>query len=313
VPLKIIFCGTPAFAVPSLVRLAAESDFSVAGVVTQPDRPAGRAGAMKSSPVKLAAQERGIPVFQPERIRSEESLRYFQRAGADVVVIIAYGQIISEKLIAVPRLGWINVHGSLLPKYRGAAPIHWAIANGETHTGLTTMQIDRGLDTGPTLQRYETQIAPNETSPDLYERLADAAAPLIVETLRGLAAGKLTPVAQDNSQATFAPVLNKEDGRIDWSRTSSEIYNRMRGFQPWPGAFSTFRGKLCAIWGKPAAETFPDSHEGSIVQQNGKVLVACGQSTSLQLETAQIEGRKHVTAREFANGARLAADEIFGT
>lgn len=311
-PLKIIFCGTPAFAVPSLVRLAAESEFSVDGVVTQPDRPAGRGGGTKSSPVKLAAQARGIPVFQPEKIRSEESLRYFQRAGVDVVAIIAYGQIISEKLIAIPRLGWVNVHASLLPKYRGAAPIHWAIANGETRTGLTTMQIDRGLDTGPTLLRYETDVSPDETSPELYARLADSAAPLIVETLRGLAAGKLAPVAQDDSRASFAPVLKKGDGRINWSRTASEIYNRMRGFQPWPGAFSAFRGKSCALSGKPASPSISNAPPGSIVQQTGHLLVACGQSTTLQLETVQLEGRKRVTAREFANGTRLAAGEKFG-
>ncbi len=312
-PLNILFCGTPAFAVPSLVRLAAESDFSVEGVITQPDRPAGRGGAVNASPVKLAALERGIPVFQPQKIRSEESLEYFQRAAADVVVIIAYGQIISEKLIAIPRLGWINVHGSLLPKYRGAAPIHWAIANGETHTGLTTMQIDRGLDTGPTLLRYETDIAPDETSPQLYARLADAAAPLIVQTLRGLAAATLASAPQDHSQATFAPVLKKEDGRIDWSRTAPEIYNRMRGFQPWPAAFSTFRGKSCALWGRPSAmPATPTAPEGTIVQRDSRVLVVCGQSTEIQLETVQLEGRKRVTAVEFANGARLGPGEKFG-
>jgi methionyl-tRNA formyltransferase len=312
VPLKIIFCGTPAFAVPSLVRLAAESDFSVHGVVTQPDRPAGRGGALTGSPVKRAAQERNIPVFQPEKIRSEDAVGYFQRVAPDVVVIIAYGQIVSEKLIAIPRLGWINVHGSLLPKYRGAAPIHWAIANGETRTGLTTMQIDRGLDTGPTLLRYETDVSPDETSPELYARLAEAGAPLIVETLRGLAAGRLASVAQDDSQASFAPVLKKEDGRIDWSRTAAEIYNRMRGFQPWPGAFSAFRGKSCALSGKPALPPISNVPQGSIVQQTGQVFVACGQSTTLQLETVQLEGRKRVTAQEFVNGARLAAGEKFG-
>ncbi len=311
-PLKIIFCGTPSFAVPSLVRLASESDFHVAGVVTQPDRPAGRGGALASCPVKLSAQERGIAVFQPERIRSDESLAYFERAAADVVVIIAYGQIISEKLIAIPRLGWINVHGSLLPKYRGAAPIHWAIANGETRTGLTTMQIDRGLDTGPTLLRYETAIAPDETSPELYARLTEAAAPLIVQTLRELNAGKITPVPQDSSQATFAPVLKKADGQIDWSRNSSEIYNRMRAFQPWPGAFTTFRGKSCSLWGKASPEIFSGAPAGSIAQRNGGILVACGKSTALQLETVQLEGRKRVSAQEFANGAHLVAADRFG-
>ncbi|MGA7840958.1 MAG: methionyl-tRNA formyltransferase, partial [Candidatus Acidiferrales bacterium] len=249
-PLKIIFCGTPAFALPSLRELLVQPDFRVAGVVTQPDRPRGRGKEIASSPVKDAAVAAGIPVYQPHKIRAEESYEYFRNAAPDVVVIIAYGQIIPTRLIEIPRLGWINLHGSLLPKYRGAAPIHWAIANGETRTGLTTMRIDSGLDTGPTLLKHETEIAPDETAPELYARLAEAGAPLIVETLRGLANGMITPTPQDNSQATLAPPLKKDDGRINWSLPAQKIHNRIRGFQPWPGAFTTFRGKQCSIWGK---------------------------------------------------------------
>ena len=167
------------------------------------------------------------------------------------VVIIAYGQIIPRALIDIPRLGWINLHGSLLPKYRGAAPINWAIVNGETRTGLTTMQIDAGLDTGPMLLKYETAIGADETAPELTARLAEAGAPLMVETLRRLDRGEITPTPQDNSQATLAPPLKKEDGRIDWSLSARKTYNRIRGLQPWPGAFTTFRGKKCQIWGKP--------------------------------------------------------------
>jgi len=192
-PLKIIFCGTPAFALPSLHGLIAQPDFQIAGVVTQPDRPRGRSKEVASSPVKGAAVAAGISVYQPQKIRAEESYEYFRIAAPDVVVIIAYGQIIPARLIEIPRLGWINLHGSLLPKYRGAAPIHWAIASGETRTGLTTMRIDAGLDTGPTLLKHETEIAPDETTPELYARLARAGAPLIVETLRGLASGTITP------------------------------------------------------------------------------------------------------------------------
>src|SRR5208282_4972654 len=244
--------GTPAFALPSLRELIARPEFQVGGVVTQPDRPRGRGKEVASSPVKEAAVTAAIPVYQPQKVRAEESYEYFRNAAPDVVVIIAYGQIIPARLIEVPRLGWINLHGSLLPKYRGAAPIHWAVASGEMRTGLTTMRIDSGLDTGPMLLKYETAIAKDETAPELYARLAEAGAPLIVETLRGLANGTITPTPQDNSLATLAPPLKKEDGRINWSLPAQKIYNCIRGFQPWPGAFTTFRGKQCAIWGKPA-------------------------------------------------------------
>jgi methionyl-tRNA formyltransferase len=317
-PLKIIFCGTPAFALPSLRELIAQPDFQIAGVVTQPDRPRGRGKEVASSLVKQAAVAAGIPLYQPQKIRAEESYEYFRNAAPDVVGIIAYGQIIPARLIGIPRLGWINLHGSLLPKYRGAAPIHWAIASGETRTGLTTMRIDPGLDTGPMLLKYETEIGPDETAPELYARLAEAGAPLILETLRGLASGTITPTPQDNSQATLAPPLKKEDGRINWSLPAQKIYNRIRGFQPWPGAFTTFRGRQCSIWGKPAppaltARTSPHAEPGTITTSGSEVDVACGEGTALRLEFVQLEGRNKISAREFANGARPAPGERFGS
>jgi methionyl-tRNA formyltransferase len=316
-PLRIVFCGTPAFALPTLRALLVQSEFKVEGVVTQPDRPRGRGQVTSSSPVKDAAVAAGIPVYQPQKIRAEEAYEYFRNATPDVIVIIAYGQIIPARLIAIPRLGWINLHGSLLPKYRGAAPIHWAIASGETRTGLTTMQIDAGLDTGPMLLQHETEIAPDETASQLYLRLAEAGAPLMTETLRGLARGTITPTPQDNSQATLAPPLKREDGRIRWSLPAQEIFNRIRGFQPWPGAFTTFRGKQCAIWGKPAlSDTTARTSAlapGAIRVESGEVDVVCGESTTLRLEFVQLEGRKRIVAREFANGARLAPGERFGS
>ena len=259
-PLKIVFCGTPAFALPSLRHLIAQPDFQVEGVITQPDRPRGRGGEISSSPVKEAALEAGIAVYQPEKIKSESALDYFRRVAPDVAVIIAYGQIIPASLIAIPRLGWINLHGSLLPKYRGAAPVHWAIANGETRTGITTMQIDAGLDTGAILLKHELEIGPDETSPELAARLAEAGAPLVTETLRRLESRAIRAVAQNNAEATFAPPLKKEDGRIDWSLTAQKIYCRMRGFQPWPGAFTQFRGQKCAVWGKPVRNIVAARH-----------------------------------------------------
>ncbi|MGA8022094.1 MAG: methionyl-tRNA formyltransferase [Candidatus Acidiferrales bacterium] len=333
-PLRIVFCGTPAFAVPALRELIARPEFKIEGVVTQPDRPRGRGGEISFSPVKAEALAAGIPVYQPAKIRGEEAFEYFARVAPDVVVIIAYGQIIPARLIALPRLGWVNLHGSLLPKYRGAAPIHWAIAKGETQTGLTTMSIDAGLDTGPTLLRWETAIGPDETAPELYARMAEAGGPLMVSSLRGLADGTITPVAQDGTKATLAPPLKKEDARIDWGLPAGVIYNRMRGFQPWPGAFTLFRGKLCGIWGKPSVgasaligatvgaglRPAPTAERdaramvpGTIRVADGDVLVACGEGSVLRLESVQMEGRKRVATREFVNGARIVDGERFGS
>lgn len=322
-PLRIVFCGTPEFGVPSLLYLLAQSDFQLVGVVTQPDRPRGRTLAISSLPVKEAAAAAGIPLYQPEKIRSEESFEFFKRTAADAVVLIAYGQIIPARLIEIPRLGWINLHGSLLPKYRGAAPIHRAILNGEKRTGLTTMNIDAGLDTGPMLLRFETEIGADETAPGLYARLAEAGAPLLAETLRGLERGTITRVPQDNSQASFAPPLKKEEGRIDWSLSAQQIYNRIRGLQPWPGAFTTFRGKNSAIWGRPISTPpstggLPGSLPGGtrlpgeILKADGNMVVSCGEGTALLLEFIQLEGRKRVSALEFANGAHLTPSEQFG-
>jgi methionyl-tRNA formyltransferase len=321
VPLKIIFCGTPAFAVPSLRHLIPQPDFRIEGVVTQPDRPRGRGGELASSPVKEAALAENIAVYQPEKIRSEESFEYFQRMAPDVVVIIAYGQIIPQRLIDIPRLGWINLHGSLLPKYRGAAPIHWAVANGEKRTGLTTMKIDAGLDTGPTLLKYETQIGTEETSPELYARLAEAGAPLVAATIRGLADGSVVPVAQDSSLATLAPPLKKEDGKVDWSFPAQKIFNRMRGFKPWPGTFSSFRGKTCQLWGKPAEAGVGSvgSHAalngkpfGSLFEAGRRLFAACGAGTVLEIDSIRVEGKTRVAVRDFLNGAHLKPGERFG-
>ena len=310
--LRIVFCGTPAFAVPSLRHLIAQPDFRVEAVVTQPDRPRGRGQAMAASPVKEAAVAAGVPVFQPEKIKSEDALEYFKRLAPDVVVIIAYGQIISQRLIDIPRLGWINLHASLLPKYRGAAPINWAIVNGEARTGLTTMRIDAGLDTGPMLLKYETEIGADETAPELTARLAEGGAPLIAETLRGLENGTISATPQDGSQATLAPPLKKEDGRIDWWLSARKIYNRIRGMQPWPGAFTAFRGKSCQIWGKPLKPVAAGGTPGIILptKEDG-LLVICGGASVLRVEYVQLEGRKRVTDAEFMNGARIAPGERF--
>ena len=308
----MIFCGTPQFAVPSLKHFLTQADFEVACVYTQPDRPRGRGQELGESAVKQVALSAGIEVRQPAKIRAPEIEEQLRAVAPDVIVIIAYGQIIPARLLTIPPLGWINLHASLLPKYRGAAPIHWAIANGETRTGNTTMRIDSGMDTGEMLLQQELAIGAKETAPELATRLAQAGAPLMAETLRGLAAGTLSPRPQNHAEATLAPMLKREDGRIDWSRSAQEIYNRMRGFEPWPGAYTEFRGQTCHLWGEPMANEQTEAAPGALLVQRGGVRVACGQGSVLQLSAVKLEGRKEVTAQEFANGARLQVGEQLG-
>lgn len=312
-PLRIVFCGTPAFGLPSLKKLLAAPEFSVEAVITQPDRPRGRGQNPAHSPIKNAALEAGLQIYQPGKIKSADAAEFLKRIVPDAVVIIAYGQIIPRGLLEIPKLGWINLHGSLLPRYRGAAPIQRAILNGDTRTGLTTMRIDAGLDTGPILEQLEIEIAADETAPELMARMGDIGAPLLIHTLQQLSAGGLTPKAQDNALATFAPPLRKEEGLIDWNRPAREIYNRIRAFQPWPGTYTHFRGRLCHLWGRPAeSSAHTGEHEpGSIVEARGEMRVACGEGTWLRVEYIQSEGRKRMSTGEFANGARISSGERF--
>jgi methionyl-tRNA formyltransferase len=310
--MRIIFCGTPHFAVPTFIHLLAQTDIDIAAVITQPDRPRGRGHQISASPVKQAAIAANVPVHQPEKIRSPEAQDLLKQLVPDCIVIIAYGQIIPARLLDIPKLGWINLHASLLPKYRGAAPINWAIANGETQTGVTTMRIDAGMDTGNILLQEEIGIAPEETAPELAKSMAEAGAPLMLDTLRGLAAGKLTARPQNKDEATYAPLLKKEDGHIDWNRPAQEIYNRMRGFAPWPGAYTSFRGQTCQIWAEPfSLPTLTGSAPGTISREDTQILIACGHATLLRLLSVKVEGRKQISAVEFANGARLTERERF--
>ncbi|HEV2314696.1 MAG TPA: methionyl-tRNA formyltransferase [Candidatus Acidoferrales bacterium] len=312
-PLRIVFCGTPAFGLPSLKKLLAAPEFSVEAVITQPDRPRGRGHNPAHSPIKDAGLEAELPIYQPEKIKSTDAAEILKRIAPDAVVIIAYGQIIPGGLLEIPKLGWINLHGSLLPRYRGAAPIQRAILNGDARTGLTTMCIDAGLDTGPILEQLEMDIVPDETAPELMARMGDAGAPLLIHTLQQLSAGGLTPKPQNNALATFAPPLKKEEGLIDWKRSAREIYNRIRAFQPWPGTYTRFRGRLCHLWGRPAkSPAGVGAHEpGSIVEVRGELHAACGEGTWLRVEHIQPEGRKRMSAGEFANGARISSGERF--
>jgi methionyl-tRNA formyltransferase len=310
--IRLVFCGTPRFAVPSLKHLLIQKDFEIVGVFTQPDRPRGRGQEISYSPVKEVTLEENIPLLQPAKVRAPEVEAQLRELAPEVIVIIAYGQIIPARLLGIPRHGWINLHASLLPKYRGAAPINWAIVNGETRTGLTTMRIDAGMDTGEMLLQEELAIGAEETAPELMVRLAEAGAPLMVNTLRGLVGGTVTGRAQNHAEATLAPPLKREDGRIEWTRSTEEIYNRMRGFAPWPGAYTEFRGQMCHLWGKPVSNERVEAATGTILAGRGTVRVACGGGSLLELGHVKLEGRKEVTATEFANGARLQAGERFG-
>jgi len=309
---RLLFCGTPQFAVPTLQHLLAQPDFEIVAVITQPDRPRGRGQEVSFSPIKQAAQSANIPIFQPEKIRTPECEQFLRDASPDAIVIIAYGQIIPARLLNIPKLGWINSHASLLPKYRGAAPIQWAIANGETKTGITTMRIDAGMDTGDMLLQRETPIGSNETTPELASRLAEISAPLMAETLRGLRDGTLHLAAQDHSKASSAPLLKKEDGRINWNLPAQAIFNRMRAFIPWPGAYAEFRGATCQLQGQPVSKDHASNlSPGEIRFERSELLVGCGDETLLEVSRVKVEGRKEISALEFANGARLQSGEHF--
>jgi methionyl-tRNA formyltransferase len=308
----MVFCGTPQFAVPSLQHLLHQADFEVVGVFTQPDRPKGRGREISFSPVKTVALAAKLPVHQPAQIRDPEIEEQLRALAPDVIVIIAYGQIIPARLLAIPKFGWINLHASLLPKYRGAAPINWAIVKGETRTGNTAMRIDAGMDTGEILLQEEVAIGPEETAPELAARLAETGAPLMANTLRLLAAGTLRGRPQDSTAATLAPILHREDGQIDWARSAQEIHNRMRGFAPWPGAYTDFRGQICHLWGKPASKEKEQGAPGTLLATSEGLRVVCGQGSVLELTSVKLEGRRQVSAVEFARGARLQAGERLG-
>ena len=308
--LDLVFCGTPRFAVPTLEKLA-EAGFRIHLLVTQPDRPKGRGLELVQSPVKESAFKLNLPITQPDRIKTNDEFRAQLAAlKPDAIIVVGYGRIIPQWMLDLPPLGNINLHASLLPKYRGAAHIQWAIAKGETVTGVTTMRIDAGLDTGDILQQRELAIAHDDTSETLAPRLASIGADLMVETLHGLQASSIHPRPQDNSQATLAPILKKEDGLVDFSRSASEIYNRIRGFQPWPGAYTKFRGKTLQLTkARPATGAVP---QAELRVTADRVLAGCGHNTSLELLELQLEGKKRSSVRDFLHGYRPQPGEKLG-
>jgi methionyl-tRNA formyltransferase len=309
-PLSLIFCGTPPFAVPTLEKLVT-AGHRVHLVVTQPDRPKGRGLELVPSPIKQSALRLSLPITQPDRIKTNDEFRSQLAAlQPDAIIVVGYGRIIPQWMLDLPPLGNINLHASLLPKYRGAAPIHWAIANGETVTGNTTMRIDAGLDTGDILLQHELHITADDTSETLAPRLAAMGADLVVETLSGLQSGTITARKQDDSQSSLAPILKKEDGQVDFSRTASDIFNRIRAFQPWPGAHTKFRGKnLQILKALPTNDVIPPSE---LRVHANRLLVGCAHNTSLDLLEIQLEGKKRTTAHDFIQGYRPKPSENLG-
>jgi methionyl-tRNA formyltransferase len=309
-----VFCGTPEFAVPTFEALIGCHEVTL--VVTQPDRAAGRGMELHAPPVKLAALTHGIPVTQPEKIKTNPDFRaLLESIRPDAIIVVAYGRIIPRWMLDLPPLGNINLHGSLLPKYRGAAPVQWAVANGDPVTGVTTMRLDEGLDTGDMLLAHTVPIAPNETAPDVFHSLSDVGAQLMVQTLERLSAGILTPQPQDHTQATLAPILTREDGIIDFTRPAQQIYDRWRGFQPWPGAHTLLRGKKLIAHRMHIGAThgsYPGPDPGTPLARGNELCVSCGSDTAIVFDEVQLEGKRRMNASEFLRGFQLRSGERLG-
>jgi methionyl-tRNA formyltransferase len=306
--------GTPQAAVPTLRQCLADGH-EVVAVWTQPDRPAGRGHRVAFSPVKEFALSHGLAVHQPARLKNEEAAELFASHDADVAVVVAYGRILPDQFLRTPRRGCINVHFSLLPLYRGAAPANWAIVHGEVETGVTTMFIEPALDTGPILMQRRTPIGVDETAPELMERLSEIGAELLGETLSRL--NDLTPRPQRDQDATFAPILKKEDGLIDWSRSAFAIERCVRGFQPWPNAYTSFNSRGLTIWRAQSvssmSEAKPGGVPGEVMAAHGDdLIVCCGQQTALRLIEVQPEARKRIGVRDFINGMHVKVGDRFG-
>ncbi len=304
--MRIVFMGTPDFAVPCL-RVLISQKHDIAAVVTQPDRVKGRGKKLAPPPVKVLAEEAGIPVYQPEKIKAQEFTQILKALKPDAIIVVAFGQILSQAILDIPPLGCINVHASLLPKYRGAAPINWCIIKGEKTTGVTTMYMDKGLDTGDMIIKKETAIGENETAGELHDRLMELGASVLSETMELLSKGEVTREPQDNTEATYAPIMTKSLGRIDWSKDATVIRNLIRGTYPWPGAFSTYSGRVFKIMSAEALT--PDvKHEkwGSILKvEKDSIIVSCG-TGSLRILELQFENEKRMSVEAYLRGHEIS-------
>ena len=308
---SLVFMGTPEFAVASLRGLlAAKAPISL--VVTQPDRPKGRGKKIVAPPVKLLAEAQGIAVYQPPKVKSGEAIERIAALDPACIVVVAYGQLLPAEILALPQLGAVNVHASLLPKYRGPAPIHWALIRGEEKTGITTMLMDMGMDTGDILMQSEVSIEPKDTAGTLQDRLAEEGAKLLVETLHFLKKGTVIPRAQDDSQASLAPMLVKEDGEIDWNEEAKKICCRIRGLDPWPGGFTLWRGKRLKLFGCHPLAIATQAKPGTVIAVNeGGLQVASGKGAVL-IKTLQLEGRRSLPVEAFLRGYSLQVETRFG-
>lgn len=310
--MRLVFCGTPAFAVPTLQALRA-AGHSVELVLCQPDRPSGRGLTLSVPPVKQAALEAGIEVLQPEKIRTNAELQArLEAIRPDAIIVVAYGRLIPRWMLDLPRYGNLNLHGSLLPKYRGAAPIQWAVANGEKVTGVTTMRLDEGMDTGDMLLRRELPIGPSDTAEDIFPRLAALGAPLMVETLAALEAGIIVPQQQDSSLATSAPLLTRDDGRVDTERSAQSIYDRWRGFQPWPGAWTTVRGKKLILHRLAPATIWQHGEEGYFHVEHDRLFFSARRGV-LEVMELQAEGKRRMAAADLLRGHGVADGDRLGS
>lgn len=309
--MRVAFIGTASFAVPTLERLFHDGH-SVAGVITRPDKPSGRGQKIHLSPVKRRSLDLGLSVFQPLSLKIEASTALFEDLAPEIIVVVAYGRIIPPWLIQFPKYGVVNLHGSLLPRYRGAAPVNWAIANGDTVTGVSTMQIDEGLDTGPVYLCEQTAIGPDENAIELSNRLARVGSRLIARTIVGIRDGTLQPEPQDHALATSAPLLEKHHGFVDWKAPAASIHNKVRAFIPWPCATTRFRGIATKILrSRLTDEAMADVEAGTILLLKNRTAVCCGDSRLIELVTVQPESRKPVSGWDFANGARIETGERF--
>lgn len=305
---KIIFMGTPEFSLPSLAGLI-EEGYPIVGVVTQPDRPKGRGKALAPTPVKTLAQEKGLPVYQPERVRNAEFLEIFHALAPEMVVLVAFGQILPKEIIESPKFGCINVHPSLLPKYRGAAPMNWTLINGETRTGVTIMLMNEGVDSGDILLQEETAIMPDETFDSLHDRLARLGADMLIKTIEMMLAGTVHPSAQNNFQATFAPRLKKEDASIDWNRDATAVVNRIRGLSSQPGAYTVLDGKKFKIL-KASAEETGAGNAGQVGELTQKGLPVAAKTGVVYVHEVQLEGKKRMSVSEFLRGCRIVPGTV---
>lgn len=307
--MRIVFMGTPEFAVPSLKAIFEMENVEVVGVFTQPDRPVGRGHKVEVTPVKREAEANGVPVFQFERVRKQEGLDAMRSLKPDIVVTAAFGQILSKKLLEVPRLGTVNVHASLLPKHRGSAPINWSIIQGEKVTGITTMLTDVGLDTGDMLLKREVEIGENETAGQLTERLSFIGAELLKETLPAYWAGEITPIPQKEEEMTYDPMLTKELGKIDWTKSASEIDCLVRGVNPWPGAFSKMNGDVIKVWLAKRCDKITSEAPGAVICASAKegLIVACGNGETVEIIEMQAPNAKRMTAKAYLSGKKLGA------